>query len=108
MEDVRRRCLLQTDGDVAKVAGVVVSDKIVLSGFPDQEQLLRLMDKRNRCAIAKADQISIGEKRNCFLALRLQDSDIHPSSMFSPLGITVGELVVSQVLSTGTDRVRKD
>ena len=81
--------------------------QISLSGFPSTEQVLRLIDRRNRTAILKADQISIGVKRNCFLAMRSIEHDIHPSVMFIPLGITVGELVVSQVLSTATEKFRK-
>jgi hypothetical protein len=79
-----------------------------MSVFPDINHVMRLMDQRNRRAIEIADQISIGEKRNCFLALRSQDKDIRPSLMFLPLGITVGELVVSQIISTNGDRVRKE
>jgi hypothetical protein len=50
--------------------------------------------------------MSIGAKRNCFLALRSEEQEIHPSSIFMPLGITVGELAVSQVLFT-SDKERK-
>ena len=119
MEDVRRRCLEHpeasraandtTTRDGADRTEVTIPDGLTrLSAFPDINQVMLLIDRRNRRAIAKADKISIGEKRNCFLALRSQEQDIHPSSMFLPLGITVGELVVSQVISTNSERVRKD
>jgi hypothetical protein len=72
----------------------------VLCEFPSSEQCMHLIDQRNRSAVLQTNQIGIGVKRNCFLALRSGESEIDPSSVFMPLGITVGELAVAQVLFT--------
>ena len=77
-----------------------------LSTFPSTDERGRLIDRRNREAIRQTNCMSIGAKRNCFLALRSEEQEIHPSSIFMPLGITVGELAVSQVLFT-SDKERK-
>ena len=83
------------------------ANAIELSKFPDRSQLMNLIDQRNRRAIAQAERVSIGEIRNCFVALRSQQDDIETSAVFLPMGITVGELVLSQILFKGGDRVRK-
>ena len=105
MEELRKRCL---PGHCATFAVPKIEQcSQELSSFPDHMEVARLIDIRNRRAIAKADRITIGEKRNCFLALRLHEQCIQSSNVFLPLGITVGELVLSQVLATNSERERK-
>lgn len=105
MDEVRKRCLPEVHARCTVPIAKQRSQE--LSTFPDHTELARLIDIRNRRAIAKADRITIGEKRNCFLALRLHEQCIQSSSVFIPLGITVGELVLSQVLATHSERDRK-
>lgn len=78
----------------------------MLSTFPSYQDIMQMIHKRNRRTILMADMMSISEKRNCFLALRQENDVIKPSSVFFPIGITVGELALSQVLMT-TEKQRK-
>lgn len=70
----------------------------VLSKFPSKEECMDLVDRRNRAKLHGTTKMAIGDKRSCFLALRSEESQIIPSMVFMPLGITVGELAVAQVM----------
>jgi len=63
------------------------------------------MRSRLESALYASDALSIGDKRNCFSALRNADTNIDPKSILIPLGVTVGELALAQVLHSA-DRNR--
>ncbi len=76
-----------------------------LSQFPGLKTRMSLLTKSAKKGIINADKLGISEKRQCFLALRQRKDQIYPSLVFLPVGITVGQLVTSQVI--GPEFIRK-
>ncbi len=77
-----------------------MNSDLTLCNFPSKSQRMRHIGERSIATVLKVEQLSIGDKRNCFLALRSHAGEIFTYAVFVPLDITVGELAFSQVISS--------
>ncbi len=66
--------------------------------FPDHRFMCMMLSKANHMRVQVAHDMSISQKRKCFNAMRLFMTDIHPSLIISPIGLTVSDLSISSAL----------